>query len=168
MQHSVFNILGKLRKYEKSAIIFMMKSFSAIILVLLLLVVVSLPFSVSAATSPGIKPGSFFYFFDTAFEKIGLFFTFNPEKKARKALEYADERLAEAEAVAGDDNLEAVKTAVTNYESNMAFAAEKAKDVGDKEKAKALLTSIADNTSKHQEVLTAVLVKINLPAVKVW
>ncbi|KKU05984.1 MAG: hypothetical protein UX07_C0010G0011 [Parcubacteria group bacterium GW2011_GWA2_45_30] len=160
MQHSVFNILGKLRKYEKSAIIFMMKSFSAIILVLLLLVVVSLPFSVSAATSPGIKPGSFFYFFDTAFEKIGLFFTFNPEKKARKALEYADERLAEAEAVAGDDNLEAVKTAVTNYESNMAFAAEKAKDVGDKEKAKALLTSIADNTSKHQEVLTAVLVKV--------
>ncbi|MDP3710630.1 MAG: DUF5667 domain-containing protein [bacterium] len=137
-----------------------MKRFSTIILTLLLMVVFSLPVSASAAISPGIKPGSFFYFFDTAFEKIGLFFTFNPEKKARKALEYADERLAEVEAVAGNKNTEAVKTAIINYESNIAFAAEKAKDVGDKEKAEALLTSIADNTSKHQEVLTDILAKV--------
>lgn len=134
-----------------------MKRFS-IWLALLLVVAFSLPASASAATSPGIKPGGFFYFFDTTFEKIGLFFTFSPEKKAKKALEYADERLAEAGAVT--DNAEAVKTAITNYESNIAFAEEKSKDVGDKEKAEALLTSIADNTSKHQEVLTAVLVKV--------
>lgn len=135
-----------------------MKRFSVIALMLLLVVAFSLPASASATTNPGIKPGSFFYFFDTTFEKIGLFFTFSPEKKAEKALEYADERLAEAEAVT--DNAQAVKTAITNYESNIAFAEEKSKDVGDKEKAEALLTSIADNTSKHQEVLTAVLVKV--------
>ena len=135
-----------------------MERFSIIALMLLLVVAFSLPASASAATSPGVKPGSFFYFFDTTFEKIGLFFTFSPENKARKALEYADERLAEAEAVT--ENAEAVKTAITNYESNIAFAEEKSKDVGDKEKAEALLTSIADNTSKHQEVLTAVLVKV--------
>ena len=135
-----------------------MKIFSTITLTLLLVVVFSLPASASAATNPGIKPGSFFYFFDTTFEKIGLFFTFSPEKKAEKALEYADERLAEAGAVAED--AEAVKTAITNYESNIAFAEEKSKDVGDKEKAEALLTSIADNTSKHQEVLLDVFVKV--------
>lgn len=118
----------------------------------------SLPASASAATSPGIKPGSIFYFFDITFEKIGLLFTFSPEKKAEKALKYADERLAEAGAVT--DNAEAVKTAITNYESNIAFAEEESKDVGDKEKAEALLTSIADNTSKHQEVLTDVLAKV--------
>lgn len=135
-----------------------MKRLSTIALILLLVVAFALPASASAATSPGIKPGGFFYFFDTTFEKIGLFFTFGPEKKAKKALEYADERLAEAEAVT--DNAEAVKTAITSYESNIAFAEKKSKDVGDKEKAEALLTSIADNTSKHQEVLTAVLVKV--------
>ena len=48
------------------------------------------PVSASAKTKAGTKSGSFFYFFDTGFEKVGLFFTFNPEKKAKKALEYAE------------------------------------------------------------------------------
>lgn len=125
---------------------------------ILLAIIIFLPIFASAATSPGIKPGSFFYFFDTAFEKVGMFFAFGPEKKAEKALKYADERLAEAEAVT--DNADAVKTAVENYENSIAFAEEKSKAVGDKEKAEALLTSIADNTSKHQEVLTDVLAKV--------
>jgi len=64
------------------------------------MVVFVLPTPASAAANAGVKPGSFFYFFDTTFEKVNLFFTFNPEKKAKKALEYADERLAEIEAVA--------------------------------------------------------------------
>ena len=135
-----------------------MKKFPTIVLALVLVAVFVLPAPASATTSAGIKPGSFFYFFDTTFEKIGMFFTFSPEKKARKALEYADERLAEAEAVT--DNAEAVKTAITNYESNIAFAEEKSRDIEDKEKAEALLTSIADNTSKHQDVLADVLAKV--------
>ena len=59
-----------------------------------------MPTQASAATNAGIKPGSFFYFFDTAFENVGLFLTFNPEKKAQKALKHADERLAEIEVIA--------------------------------------------------------------------
>lgn len=120
----------------------------------------TMPFSVSAAPSAGINPTSLFYFLDIASERVGLFFTFGSEKKARKALEYADERLAEAEVVAGDNNTEAVKTAITNYESSIAFAAEKSKDIGDEEKAEAVLSSIADNTSRHQGVLTGVLAKV--------
>lgn len=129
-------------------------------LILLLVAIFSLPASASAATSAGIKPGSFWYNFDIAFEKINLFFIFNSESKARKSLEYADERLAEVEAVAESDNTDAVKTAITNYESNIAFATEKSKDVAEPGKAEALFVSIADNNSKHQEILAGVLAKV--------
>jgi len=136
-----------------------MKAF-LIALILISAVVIVSPTSASAATNAGIKPGNFWYGFDLAFEKINLFFAFNSEGKAKKALSYADERLAEAKSVAESDNTDAVKTAITNYESSIAFVAEKSKDVSDKEKAEALLTSIADNTSKHQEILADVLAKV--------
>lgn len=63
-----------------------MKKFSLIITILFLMAIFELPASASAATKPGIKPGSFWYGFDIAFEKIDLFFAFNPEKKALKNL----------------------------------------------------------------------------------
>jgi len=129
-------------------------------LALLLVTVFSLPASVLAATNPGVKPGSFFYFFDTTFEQVSLFFTFSPEKKVEKALAYANERLAEVEALSEEQNPNAVKTAISNYESSIALAAEKSKEVQDKEKAENLFTLIADNTSKNQEVLSAVLIKV--------
>ena len=89
-----------------------------------------------------------------------MFFTFSPEKKAQKALEYADERLAEIEAIAEEKNLDAVKTAIANYESNITLATEKSKEVKDKGQAESLLTSIAGNTSRNQEVLSAILIKV--------
>jgi len=128
--------------------------------VLLISLAFVVPVQASAATSAGVKPGSFFYFFDTTFENVSLFFTFDSENKAKKALGYADERLAEIEAIAEEKNPNAVKTAIANYESNMALATEKSKDVKDKRQAESLLTIIADNTSKHQEVLTNVLGKV--------
>lgn len=138
-----------------------MKTAFLITLILISTAVLVSPAFASAATNAGVKPGSFWYRFDIAFEKINLFFTFNPEGKARKALQYADERLAEAEAVAeSNNNTDAVKTAISNYESNIAFAAEKSKDVSEKEKAEALLTTISDSTSKHQEILADVLAKV--------
>ncbi|MDP3015188.1 MAG: DUF5667 domain-containing protein [bacterium] len=137
-----------------------MKKIPLFIILLFLVVVFALPASASAAANAGVKPGSFFYFFDTAFEKVNLFFTFNPEKKARKALEYADERLAEVGAVAKEENTNAIKTAVAGYESNIALAAKESKQIKNKEKAEGLLTSITDNASKHQEILSDVLNKV--------
>jgi len=131
-----------------------------ITLILILMVVFVLPTPASAAANAGVKPGSFFYFFDTTFEKVNLFFTFNPEKKAKKALEYADERLAEIEVIAGGKNPDTVKTAIANYESNVALATEKSKEIKDKGQAESLFTSIADNTSKYQEILAEVLAKV--------
>lgn len=131
-----------------------------IFVVLIVAVFVISPTFTFAAPHAGVKPGNLFYFFDTTLEKIGLFFTFNSEKKAHKALEYADERLAEIESVSEDNNSDGVKTALVNYENNMALAAENSKEVVNKEKAEILLTSIADNTSRNQEVLSAVLLKV--------
>mgnify|MGYP001595319852 CR=1 FL=1 len=136
-----------------------MKKLTTLSILLISLVFIA-PIQVSAATNAGVKPGSFFYFFDTTFENVGLFFTFNPEKKARKALEHADERLAEIEAISEEKNPDAVKTAIANYESNIVLATEKSKEIKDKGQAETLLNSIADNTSKNQEVLTAILIKV--------
>lgn len=137
-----------------------MKKSLRTLLILLVSVVFLAPIEASAATSAGIKPGNFFYFIDTTFEDIGLFFTFNPEKKAKKALENADERLAEIESIAEEKNPDAFKTALANYESNISLATEKSKEVKDKGQAETLLSSIADNTSRNQDALSAVLIKV--------
>src|SRR3990167_861142 len=128
--------------------------------ILLISLAFVVPAQASAATSAGVTPGSFFYFFDTTFENISLYFTFDSENKARKALGYADERLAEIEAVAEEKNPDGVKAAIANYESNIALATEKSKEVKDKGQAESLFTSISDNAAKNQEVLAAVLIKV--------
>ncbi|MBI2045868.1 MAG: hypothetical protein HYT28_00350 [Parcubacteria group bacterium] len=137
-----------------------MKKSLTILSILFISIAFIVPAPVSAATSAGVKPGSFFYLFDTTFEKIGLFFTFNPEQKAKKALEYANERLAEIESVAEDKNPDAVKIALASYEENVALAIEKSKDVKDKIQAENLFTSIEDTTAKNHEALSAVLIKV--------
>ena len=110
--------------------------------------------------SAGVKPGNFFYFFDIAFENVGLFFTFNPEKKAQKALEHADERLAEAEESANENDPKSVEKAMTGYEEDISLATEKSKELKDEKKAEELLNIVSENTAKHQEVLRSVLEKV--------
>ena len=79
----------------------MKHKFSGIIMVSF--VIVSMLFSGAAYAqdkelpSPGITPDSPFYFFDKLGKSIGMAFTFGSEAKARKALQYAEERLAEAQ-----------------------------------------------------------------------
>lgn len=118
------------------------------------------PVSVSAETKAGIGPSSFFYIFDTTFENINLFFTFNSEKKAKKALVYAEERLAEAEESANKNDQKAVKKAIDGYEKKISLAVEKSKELKDKKKSEELLNTISESTVKHQEVLESVLEKV--------
>ena len=96
-----------------------MKKYYVIIAILFVMTVFVLPVSASATAKAGVKPGSFFYFFDKAFERADLFFTFSPENKAKKALEYAEERLAEAEESASENKPEAVAEAMENYQENI-------------------------------------------------
>lgn len=118
------------------------------------------PIQVSAAANAGVKPGSLFYFFDTAFENVGLFFTFGSENKTRKALEYADERLAEAEESANENDPKAVEKAMSGYKEEISLATEKSKGLKDEERAKELLNIVSENTVKHQEILAGVLEKV--------
>ena len=118
------------------------------------------PIFVSAAPGAGIKPDSIFYFFDTTFEKIGLFFIFDSEKKAEKALEHAEERLAEAQESAKENKPKAVEKAIYNYEKKISFATEKSKEIKDEVKAEELLNKVSESTARHQEILISVLEKV--------
>ncbi len=137
-----------------------MKKITVLLSVLLLAIVLVAPVSASADSGAGIKPDSFFYFFDTAFEKINLFFTFNPEKKAEKALGYAEERLAEAEESASENKPKAVEKAMRGYEEKISLATKESKEIKDTKKEEKLLNTISENAAKHQEILKNVLEKV--------
>jgi len=121
----------------------------------------TIPVFVSAETKAGLTPASPFYFFDAAFENVSLFFTFNPEKKAQKALKYADERLEEAKESASDNKLKAVEKAMEGYEKVISLATEKSKELKDDKKSEEILKTVSESTAKHQEVLVAVLDKVS-------
>lgn len=84
-------------------------------------------------------------------------FTFNAEKKAEKALAYAEERLAEVEAVTKEKNSNAIKTAIAGYEKDIALAVEASKKIKDEALTENTLIFIAGNALRHQAVLSDVL-----------
>jgi len=131
----------------------------AVTLIFALFVAIT-PASALAQTDTGPTPGSFWYGISTTFENINLFFTFNAEKKAEKALNYAERRLAQAASAAENENVEAVETALADYETKINLASASSKKIKDGARAEKLLTSIADNTTKHQETLSEVLEKV--------
>ncbi len=134
-----------------------MKQFTTLLILSLMFLS---PVSALAETNAGVGPSNFFYIFDTTFEKVGLFFTFDSEKKAQKALVYAEERLAEAEESANENNSKSVEKAMSGYEKQISLATEKSKELKDEEKAEKLLNTVSESTAKHQEVLSGVLEKV--------
>lgn len=114
------------------------------------------PVPALAQTSAGSTPSSFFYFFDTTFENISLFFTFDSEKKAEKALNYAEERLAEIREISSDNNPERIGKAMANYEDKISLATERAGNI-EEEKASVLLNTISEKTEAHQKTLSDIL-----------
>ena len=131
-----------------------------VVFVLMTILVVS-PISVSAASvNAGSKPGDFFYFLDRGFEGVGMFFTFNKEKRAQKAIEHAEERLAEAEAIAGTDDSDEVEGVLKDYDESVAQANKEAEEVKEEEKKAKLLSTIDENYARHKEVLEKVLEQV--------
>jgi hypothetical protein len=74
---------------------------------------------------PGITPDSPFYFLDKLGKNISMFFTFGADAKARKALHYAEERLAEAQAMAAKNKIREMTRAANDYEGYMAMVNER-------------------------------------------
>jgi len=103
--------------------------------------------------APGITPDSPFYFLDNWGKRIGLFFAFGPEAKARKALEYAAERLAEAQAMAAKNRLKEIKQAADGYDEFVALASQKAAELTETGATANISEMVALATAKHLSVL---------------
>lgn len=111
--------------------------------------------------NPGLTPDSPLYFLDTLGEKIGMFFTFGAERKAEKAMKYAEEKLAEVRAMAEENKPEAVEKANQKYQEFLDLANKKTKEAKEKGKdVERLVTLISEKTLNHQEVLLEVFEKI--------
>lgn len=79
--------------------------------------------------SPGITPDSFFYLFDKLFENVQLMLTFDPEKKSELLLQFAQERLAEANKMLEDDQMKYIADLIDDYVSVLEEAEEKVSEV---------------------------------------
>ncbi len=105
---------------------------------------------------PGITPDSPFYFFDTFGKKLGLMFTFGDEAKAQKALEYAEERLAEANAMALKNKLQKMEQAAAGYEGFMVMVQERLQAAVQQNASANISERVALATQKHLAVLDRV------------
>ena len=77
-----------------------------------------------ALPDPGITPDNPFYFLDNWSKQISLAFTFNAENKALKALDYADERLAEIQEMINRNKIKAAEKAANGYDKYLENAEE--------------------------------------------
>jgi len=129
---------------------------------LICILVISLLFSGTAYAQeeelpdPGITPDSPFYFFDNWGKNIGLFFAFGPEAKAQKALEYAEERLAEARAMAVRNNIREMEQAANSYDEFLAIVAERTEEARQRGASGNISEKVALATQKHLDVLDRV------------
>jgi Domain of unknown function (DUF5667) len=163
-----------------------MKNLKILSIVLALAILFSIPAGVFAAEGteaetlpdPGTTPDSPFYFMDKWGKQIAMAFTFGAENKAERALAYADERMAEIEAMmarnkfkeaseAGHEYQYCVQTAAQNMEQvklkgvdaaeKMALMAEKHLEVANRmsentpEEAQGLLTQAREKAMTCQE-----------------
>jgi len=102
---------------------------------------------------PGITPDSPFYFFDKLGKNIGMFFAFGPEAKANKALEYAEERLAEARAMATANRTREMTRAANDYEGYMAMVNEREEELSQLGNSANISERVALAVSRHFLVL---------------
>jgi len=102
---------------------------------------------------PGITPDSPFYFLDNWGKQIGLLFAFGPEAKARKALEYAEERLAEAQAMAVKNRIRETERAADSYNGFLAMVRKRVEEARQQGVPENISEKVALATSKHLSVL---------------
>ena len=104
----------------------------------------------------GITHDSPFYFVDIWGQKIGMFVAFGAEAKALKALEYAEERLAEVRIMAAKNKSRGVKQAVSVYDEFLAIVTEKAEEARRQGVSGNISEIVALATLKHLSVFDEV------------
>jgi hypothetical protein len=110
--------------------------------------------------NPGITPDSPFYFFDKLGKNVGMFFTFGPENKARKALQYAEERLAEVRVMAAKNKPKELEEATGDYDEFMAMVNERIREVESQDISDNITERVARAISRHLSVLDDVRGKV--------
>ncbi|MGB2580568.1 MAG: DUF5667 domain-containing protein [Minisyncoccia bacterium] len=133
---------------------------------------------VAQVADAGLAPGDFLYFIDRFSEALNVAFTFNKEKKARKHIEYAKERVAEMSEVLKkpESKLDDVADAKADFDKRIAEAAtlvksekESGADVADlarelddeldvsREALKGIFKAHKEKSSRAEEVIQAKL-----------
>lgn len=114
---------------------------------------------------PGTTPDSPFYFMDKWGKSISLAFTSNAQSKAEKALRYADERMAEIDAMMAKNKIKEATRAANEYQNclgiatkNMEQARLKGADISEKvalmaEKHLGYLSDSTDNATTDARML---------------
>src|SRR3990172_2497628 len=119
----------------------------------------------------GTTPDSAFYGLKTGWEKVGLWFTFDQEKKAEKELGLARKRLLEIRAMADKGDIEAMKKAQEKHDELVERAQERLESIKEdseegkiKEGAKKVIgLEVALAAQQHRiEVLKDILAEKNL------
>lgn len=98
----------------------------------------------------GLTPNSPFYFLDGLLEKTRLLFTVNPEKKANLAMNYAQEKLAEAEAMSIKNKPKGINKASGHYEKYINLAIDKIGQIKDETKKEELVIKANKNIIEQQ------------------
>ena len=109
---------------------------------------------------PSLLPTSRFYFFKNWKRSVDLALTRDPIKKAEKRLQFANEKIAEAQIVIDEkliDNPKAAEKAtkiIEHAQADIEKASERIENIEDKsdEKVKKLVQKMAENQIKHQKV----------------
>ena len=130
-----------------------MKKSVIVISFLVLMALFASPVSASAETKAGIKPGSFFYFFDLLGEKISLFFTRDPYEKTKKNLLFADERIAEIKA--SGDNQKAKLKAADEFTKDIARSLESLDNIKEDSQKAGFLISFANREKEYSDTLVS-------------
>ncbi|MFD2446729.1 DUF5667 domain-containing protein [Bacillus sp. CGMCC 1.16607] len=107
---------------------------------------------------PGMTPDKFFYTFDLLMEDLKLLVTFDSQKEAELLLQFAQERLAEAEAMTAEEKKSFVEQAVTDYLALLEEAGDKVTEVITDEsvagEAKDELTNVLEETTVVTDEVT--------------
>ncbi|MDY6788375.1 MAG: DUF5667 domain-containing protein [Candidatus Nanohaloarchaea archaeon] len=107
----------------------------------------------SKLVGAGTTPGSFLSGLDRAAESISLAITFSPEGKARKKLQFAEERLSEAEELAERGEEELANDTAEEYSKEVEEARSYGKAVAEAAKKGKIDQVVSRATSIHMEVL---------------
>jgi len=113
--------------------------------------------SPSPLPDPGLLPGNPLYFLDTVFERVQLLFASGAKAKAEKSMDFAEERLSEAAALAAQGTENRPEEALDRYQEQLSKALEYALEAqNDNQNVDDVLQRIAEATVRHQEVLARV------------